>query len=523
MNGRFGKAKMLNRRKQIQILGVQNRLTKMVLGCAAMVLLAHCSKNELQPAPEAQNKIPADARVQVKTTRLTVVDTEGRPIANAKVMIGLRPGLPFAANVIETDAAGHVGQPASWIDAQPITIEAPGYVRATYFSQMPRDAIFKIRHAHAPKPLQLQGVTTGFGTLVRNGTLDVSLVFPAVPVSQASSLELTQLIGTGVDKISVYGETINLPANLSIPLQSESVYVVVPVTLDKPTYRTFVPFAGTYRFAAVHARFDFKRTIEDFQAGKSFFDVINRIDFQSYTTRDFDMRLPAQSASLPLGENGLAASVPVRAAGLPGGYAMLATTLAYRNGLCTVTDVKRLLEGESRTLKASNGAVETLLVRTLKKYDSTRVDFSGADYEEASVIMTPASHPMSSSFLPLLAPIRTQGRTLVAIPPTLPAGVDAGLTQVTLSKVDVANDGDLKLVEKSPLWDLYAAGFAASMELPATSNEVWALPGRYRWELRYGGTEGSHAVPIVDANRLSPDAIGEMSHVVKTAVDFSVP
>lgn len=513
-----------NRRSKFQaMLHAGGRTGQCVLLALAMIfMLSRCTGAAEGPATSgAGGQVQTQSRVQKTADRLTVVDNEGRAVPGAKIMVGSGLGLPFASNVTVTDAAGLAVWPSAWTTAQPVTIEAPGHIRATYFAQMPGSAIFKIRRAHALKPLQLQGVTTGFGQLVRNGTLDVSLVFPAVPRSQVSSMELTQLIGTGVDKISVYGETISLPSNLSIPLQSESVFVVVPVTLDKPSYRTSVPAAGPYRFAAVHAQFDFKQTIADFQAGKSFFDVINRIDFRSYTTRDYDIRLPLQSANLPLGETELTPSVSVQASGLPSGYAMLATALADKNGLCVVTDVKRLLEGESLTLKAAPALkAETVLVRTLKKYDATRTDFSGADYEEASAIATPATQPASPGFLPFLKSVRTQARKLLFAPPTLPTGVTAGLTVVTLSKLDISSDGGMKLVEKNPIWDLYAPSFATDMELPATGTEVWTASGQYRWELRYGAYETSRALAI---EALSPDAIGQMSHVVKTAADFIVP
>lgn len=407
--------------------------------------------------------------------------------------------------------------PREWTSNETVTIEAPGYIRATYFGKKPEAYVFKLRRSVEKVSPQLRGQTTGFGRLTGNGVLDVSLVYPAIPRSRAASLELTQLIGTGVDKVKVYGEELELPANLSVPAQTETYFMIVPVSLDKPSYTVTVPSLGGYRFAAVHAQFDFKKTIDDLRDGKSFFDLINRLQFRSFTTRNYTIRQGTQTSNFPLGENVLKASVPVHAAGLPRGYAMVATSLVEENGLCVVTDVKRLLEGEKRSLMASAKANASLvLVRTLKKYDAKRTDFSGSDYEEMSAIVGPSLQTSSAPFLPILKPIVSVGRSIKFTPPMVGANLSAGLTYVTLSKVEVIGSSGLWLVRKEPMWDLYQEGFAPEMVLPSFGNDPWASKGRYRWELTYGASSSSVAVS------LNPEVLGPMTHVSKTAVDFVV-
>lgn len=456
----------------------------------------------------------------VGVPEITVTDLEGQAIAGAKIQIGPVLGQPFAANLLTVDASGKVVAPNGWQEATVVTIDAPGFIRASYFAQSPGSHTYKLRRADAPKSLQLQGQTTGFGNLTGNGVLDLSLVFSAVPRSDVASLELTQLIGTGVDKVSVYGETLELPSNLSVPKQTETYFMIVPVTLDKPSYRLSVAKPGSYRFAAVHAQFDFKKTIDDMRDGKSFFDVINRIQFRSYSTRDLTIQQPNQAADFKLGATPLKASVAVRASGLPKGYAMVATSLVESGGYSVVTDVKRLLEGESRTLMTAPPARNAksdpsrLLVRTLKKYDAKRTNFSGSDYEELSAIVSNAGANPAAGFLPILKPIVSKGRSIVFDPPKLPVGLQAGLTQVTLSKVEIVGSGQLWLVKKSPRWDLYAPEFAKEMTLPSLGAEPWAVKGQYRWELLYA------AGASVSESQMGPGATSDFSHVTKTAIDF---
>lgn len=494
------------------------------MGFAALSLFAACAKSPSSSSVSSPQDPPNNRETTVKRTLLAVIpgklivsDPEGRAIAGAKLQIGESAGQPFAGNIITTDANGWVNLPKSWTSSQPVTIEAPGFVRATYLAHKPEAAIFKLRRQSLPKPLWLQGQTTGYGLMPRNGTLDVSLVFAAIPRAEVATFELTQLIGTSTDAISVYGETLYLPSSLSVPAQSES-YSILPVNLNKPMYRIGVPAAGDRRIAAVHGQFDFSATINDMRAGKSFFDVINRIQFRSVTTRDYSITLPAQSADLPLGETPFQALQTVTASGLPAGYAMLATMLTDKNGLCVVTDVKRLLEGERRTLM---GAGSSLLMRTLKKYDSQRTDFSGADYEEASSIVGASNLP----FLPVLKPIVTVGRKLRLTPPMsptpLPADSDAWadeMTYVTLSRVQPVQAGDLTLVEKADVWDFYADGFSDEVTIPVFDRDPWGSAGRYRWELRYGATAHTGGAGVA----LSFDKMGAMSHISKTAVDFTV-
>lgn len=492
------------------------------------LLLSSCAKPPM--APSASDPL-SDSSDRKKSTvqhtlrsptagKLAVVDFEGRPVAGATIQIGDKPDLPFAGNVVTTDALGLVAVPTAWVGDQPVSIEAAGYVRATYLGRAPEAAVFQIRHSPAPQPLQLQGKTTGFGLLPSNGILDVSLVYPAISRSQAATFELTQLIGTGSDAIRVYGETLNLPSSLSIPAQSES-FSILPVSLDKPTYRVSVAQAGNHRFAAVHGRFNFSQTINDLRAGKSFFDVINRIEFRSLTTRDYSITRPAQSADFPLGETPLQPAVSVAGHGIPSGYAMMATTLAESDGQCVVTDVKRLLAGETRALMsvAPSGRESALLVRTLKRYDARRIDFSGSDYEEASSVLTAANDLSPVSFLPILKSIVAQGRELILpVPSVSSAAFSARMTYVTLSKFQAVKTGDLVLVEKTPLWDFYGDDFSNKLAIPNFARELWTEKGRYRWELRYAGDSAVSSNP----RNLGPENLSQMTHVTKTAIDFTV-
>src|SRR5438046_2111084 len=93
-----------------------------------------CSKKSSTPPEKAADGSTTSADFLEGAT-VTVKSSAGTPIANARVMIGLRENVPFPGNVLTMNASGQVSTPAEkWNDPQPVTIDAPGFIRATYFN-----------------------------------------------------------------------------------------------------------------------------------------------------------------------------------------------------------------------------------------------------------------------------------------------------------------------------------------------------------------------------------------------------
>ncbi|MDZ4081577.1 MAG: hypothetical protein U1E10_01455 [Bdellovibrionales bacterium] len=495
-----------------------------VISLTGLLFVVGCAPGPSVSPIQSQQHIGV---VSPSVHQVAVSDLAGRPIAGAEILFGKSAGVPFSGNVVKTDQTGLAAFPAAWKQELPVTIVAPGYVRATYLSRQPGSHSFVLRLARSNAGIALHGKTTGFGRLVSNGVLDVSLVFPAVSRAALGSLELTALIGNGVDKVSVYGQELELPNNLSVPAQTETYFGFIPVSLDKLNYQVSVANPGTHRVAAVRAQFDFKKTVDDLRAGSSFFDIINRFQFRSYATRDLQLTLPKQTADLPSDEIKLQPKLSVAAKGLAPGYAMLATAAIENQGLCVVTDVKRLLENEKRSLMIPDvtrtGLGSGVLLRSIKKYQPSRTDFSGPDFEEMSSVVVGFSgndldKSLSPNFYPILKPITTSGRSLLFSPPGGGLGLSEEQTTVTLSKVVLISSGTLWLVDKTPLWDFYGPGQIDRVDLPSFGTEPWAAKGRYRWELLFSGRDRA-SQPAA----LGPTWNASSTHFVKTATDFQVP
>lgn len=461
------------------------------------------------PPPSDNSLLGGQAAVMATISSfLQVVDEGGHAIPGAEILIGTQDGQPFSGNRLRTDADGRVATPSGWHNTQDVTIEAPGFVRLTQLREQAGAHVYRLRRELKPATV-LSGKTSGFGLLKTDGVLDVSLVFAALKRTDLPTLDLTRLLSPDVDKQSVYGQEIEMPSNLSIPSQTESVLLLVPVSLNKPRYRVALDGDGfaTKTVAAVAAQFDFKGMISDLQDGKSFFDLINRLKFKSYSVRSIAISPAAAPVmlDLPIAEVPLKSSIVVQTGDVPTGHAVIATALTDHSGDLIVTDVKRLMANEKKNLLTSYGGASTWVVRTLKKYEPTRVNFAGYDYDELSSIVLPANQTPSEDFLPNVSAVETRGRSLILRPPQVSSGFVRTNTKVTLSRIEILSRDSIDLVAKMPIWEFVADGFISQIDLPILAKDPWAVKGRYRWELQFSATPAGSEMP---------------THLSRNSIDF---
>lgn len=477
-----------------------------------------CAPSSNQPLTNETGAGLRATETLVNEDGLTVKGPNGRPIAGARVLIGTRENVPFPGNVVTTDSAGRIPLPSAWTDAQPVTIEARGFVRATWFGRT-ADAPegFVLRRAvpsrtggpAAGRP-ELKGETQGFGRLVRDGFVDVGLVFPAITRAQINTIQVASLISPQTDTISVVGRQIEIPSNVTLPEQTES--YVLPITLRKPAFRVYAPEAGNYRMVATHAKFPLKDVVDELRGGKSFFDVINKIEFLAAGFKDVAIDKPTQTTNLVVNEVPFVPRFKIGAPNFDANQAMLALSLPERGGLYHVADVKRLAPRETLTLKAPQNS-SGLVVAVLKKNDKESNSTVGAAAEAMSVAIHPSNRIPDIQFVTTPDAPKVRASTLVLDPPRTPSGLSAILTYAVLSKVEVVESGNIKLENKTPEWELYADAWAQNLELP----ELPGAPrpqGGWRWEVTFGGMKPDGRTTA------GPGALEKVSHVARSAVDL---
>lgn len=438
---------------------------------------------------------------------LIVTDANGTPLAGAAILIGPRENVPFPGNLLTTDANGMVPLPTDWIDGQPLTVEAPGYVRTTWMSQVPAPSmIFAVRTVPKNQQVELTGKTTGYKNLQKDGWVDVGVVFPAVRRNQLASLQVTDLISPDVDIITIFGQSVEIPSNVSIPQQTERYYF--NITLDKPVYRSYLSEPRTWKMVATHARFPFEKVLDDLRAGKEFYEVLNHFEFKSATLDDINLVPPSTKKDIAIGAIKFQPKIDVTAPKFDPKYGMLAVSLADNSGLLYPTDVKSLAPRETRRLVAPT-TVGGYVVGALR---DIKAPTSGPGADELSAIMIPTNQTTPFEFLEIPAAPKVVGQSLVLDPPAASvAAVTPAATYATLSQVDTRLAGSTKLDVKIPIWDVYASGWATSLDLPEMPTQA---KGSYRWEVLFGGASSAATV------QLGPNLVEGLSHVSKSATDL---
>ncbi len=109
----------------------------LLVASIAILVTAGCSQNTQTSGTGGTQPFQISAAVVPVAGQVIITDAAGTPIPNASVQIGLRANVPFPGNVLTTDATGAIAIPAAWTDAQPVTVEAGGFVRTSWLSQSP--------------------------------------------------------------------------------------------------------------------------------------------------------------------------------------------------------------------------------------------------------------------------------------------------------------------------------------------------------------------------------------------------
>ena len=462
----------------------------------------------------------------VNAASLTITNVKGGPISGARVMIGMRENVPFPGNILTSDAQGHVQTPVQWTDSQPVTIDANGFVRATYFGRLPQDATLALNETPQNSHFELRGQTTNFtGMNSSPGYGHVGLIYPAISRSKAASFQIANLISPVSDTISIIGKHVDVPSNLTFP--SQTVTYILPIHLDKPDYRFYLPESRNWKMVASHMRFPVQQVVDEIRSGKSIFDVLNLFEMVEASVKDVNVGRGSTSRNLPVNEVDFSHSIPVTAPGFDSHYNMLAFSMAESGGLFYMTDLKRLQPHGHMRLNSPGSNSHGLLVSVLTRADQKiSVDYmmmrptTGAQIEEGSAVIQPANHSQAFEFLPIVQPPQLHGKTLVLAPPTHSvAGIEATLTYAALSKVEILQSGKLKLEKKTPQWELYATDWASSLDLPempvTRRVDATELLAPMRWEALFGGQPAGTPKATV-----GPDTLEKVSHVTRSAVDI---
>lgn len=459
---------------------------------------------------------------------LTITDMDGAPIEGATVLIGESTGT-FADEGIEstqtTDRGGQVAIPQNWFMPAPVTINAPGFVRATYLDLAPSVRNLKIRRqtfeqspsqdqatVAPPARFELDGDTSGFGNLKNDGIFDIGLVVQAITRAQLSTLNLQSLISPEVDHFTVLGQSVDLPSNITIPSQTEN--YIFPLHFDKSTFRLFLPTSGTWQIAALHARVPFKSTIDALQNGRSIIDIVNTFEFREGSVTPINIMAATQSQDLTVNAAAFTKSISFTAPAFDRSMSLLTISLANSNGAYYPTDIKNVASSSTVQLTAPAGASVTGMV--LAAYKKASSQSTGPAADQYSAVTLPNNETRPFDPIRLVEPPLVNRNQLMLDTPTAAVGINPVMTYATLSIVTAMTKGKLQIENKQVLWDVWAPNWMNKLDLPSTPlPSIDRTTQSLRWEVGFSAQfTGQKSVPP------GPDALEKITHVTRSAVDL---
>lgn len=494
--------------------------------------LSACSKDSGEKKTPKPGGLTALVQAQDDSV-ITIVDLDGKPLVGAQVLIGPEKDQPFAGNFLVTDAQGQFTAPADWQDAQPVTIQAANRIRITYMEQKPQGQTFKVRRTEGRGAYQLSGTTTGFAPVDRDGLIDFAIVLPAFSRLDLFTFDVSKVISNQNDIITVLGQQVEIPSNISLPKQRESYFL--PVTLEKPVYRTYFRTTGTKKVVTLRGQFPFKEVVDELRGQADFISLINKFSIQGGSIKNIHVSSSGSTADLPVGDMTFANSRRMNAPNFRSDEVVIAASMNPSGDLMYPSDFKNLTARQPQTLQiASSNAV--LLTVAKRKTETQKGSYNG----RVSAAVQPFSSGASPELLALIDDPRLISPSAIQVPTAratnniAPVATYASLSRVTKKSVAGA-PVDAEAIEiLTTEWEVYAPDWVQNVALPkwpkapgplsqttdqptedSQDENAEPLAGQMRWGVTLVGQS-----PTVSKGELGPDLLETATHATYSAIDF---
>ncbi|MNK12076.1 hypothetical protein D3C87_301330 [compost metagenome] len=479
-------------------------MKKLMMAALVPALLVGCS-NEQSQTPKGSGGFFEHFMTQ-SAPAITITAIDDTPLVGAQILIGYEVDATFPGNFLTTDQNGQVQLPAEWTEALPVTVQAEGYVRATYLSQEPGALTIKLRKLPMTQQFEVRGNTQGLPIVDKDGYVDFGLIMPAFSKADLLAFDINNVISPQSDRISTLGQDIDIPTNISLPKQSEK-YSFFTATLDKPLYRIYFQQPGVTRVYAARGRFPFKTVVDSVRKGAEFYELINEFKINGGGVRDIEVKSGKTTLDIPVRELNYTEKKEVLAPTIAGDEVFLAVGVANQSGLLIPTDVKKINSNKKMALTVLPEA-EQMVLGVLKK---------AADLKKSG-------DRMSATILPLVAGVNPKMLPLIPDPSVrngeiiLPKfntidGVNPIATYSVLSKEIEVVQGSAKVKLMTPLWDVYAGSWVETMKLPQWPGET-PVTGKKRWEVNFVGSQ------TASQSAVGPAMIEAATHVTHSSVTF---
>lgn len=478
-------------------------MKRLLIAVMVPALFLGCSEQKHQPQPAAPpvGQYDRENVILIKTT-------DDKPIANAQVLIGDAQGSPFPGNYLTTDSSGQITVPAGWTQPASVTVQAAGYIRATYMAQTPGALTITLQAVkNGPAQYEVRGASQNLPVVNGDDQIDFGLVMSAFTRGDMLSFNLNQVISPQIDTISAMGQDIHVPSNISIPNQNEN-YSFFNITLDKPVYRTYFGQKGLNRLVSIRGRFPFSDTVDAMRSGKAFYELINMFKLTGGGVRDLDVQNASSSLNIPSTELNFTDKKTLVAPTVTGDELFIAVGVANQSGYMIPTDIKSVASGKKQVLGTLPNADQWVLGVVKKAADLK----SGSD--RMSVTLLPFANQIAPKMLPLINDPSLLSPREISFPQVNPiAGVNPIATYSVISSELEVQQGPSKVKVMNPEWQIYAANWVSGMKLPNWPTAS-AANSKKRWEVSFIGSQTASQA------QLGPAMIEAATHVTHSSISF---
>ncbi len=175
-------------------------MKKLMIALMIPALLVGCNKDDKPKKPESGSVLNMFDTQTVD--HITITTIEGQAIPGAQILIGEALDAPFSGNFLTTDANGQIEIPAGWTMETAVTVQAPGFLRTTYWAQTPGALTLKLRPMTTQAQHEVRGNTQGLPIQDKDGFVDFGLVMPAFSKIDMLSFDIDKVISPQSDRIS---------------------------------------------------------------------------------------------------------------------------------------------------------------------------------------------------------------------------------------------------------------------------------------------------------------------------------
>jgi hypothetical protein len=434
---------------------------------------------------------------------IQVVDEADMPIGNAQILIGEEPGKPFGGNVLTSDQNGLASIPGEWKAELPITISAKGYVTRTYPETAPEPRKVRLSKQEGTNRYEVKGDTTDFGKLITDGKVDFALVMPTLNRNSLLSFDLSTVVSSEFDTLTILGNDFEIPSNITLPDQTEN--YIFPIHFDKPTYRHIFRDKGQVNFFASHGQFPIQKVVGDIRSGKSIFEVINYFTFLGGGYKAVDVKGDVKGQDVKVDEIKLDGYSPVVAPTFGTDKLMFSLSMSEKNNAMTPYDLKRLVSKTTTQLKTWTGGglqyVISLMLPNTSLTSQPMVDLdllrqwplsaplrlapaANQDFSQLSLDLESAAQAVNPTFVPWIAKPTVTANRVSFSPPSLPTGLTMVATYAVYTEIETTGTGSFKNEKRTRLWEMFADGWVAGFDLPKVTFTM-KKDRTYRWEVMF--------------------------------------